>query len=155
MFYTCSRVRSTHQETRTKNKSDRLNFSTFYSFDLRCLDFVVFRDYKKVYNMNKLQILCVLVVASLCLSSINATYIDCSMECLFAAFRQPTVCECKHTRKLHWGKRAPRQRNHKLPIFRYGKRAVPYGSSELDERLDTLRSIQDSFRDLPQYEYDV
>lgn len=75
-----------------------------------------------------------MIVACLCLSNyIQATYIDCSMECLFAAFRQPTVCECKNSRKLHWGKRAPRNKPHRLPTFRYGKRAVSFSNSDLDQ----------------------
>lgn len=83
--------------------------------------------------MNNLTLVCILVVAGLCVN-INAAYIDCAMECLFADFRKPTVCECKSTRKLHWGKRAPRAHTHKLPTFRYGKRAVPYVSSDVDDR---------------------
>lgn len=89
-----------------------------------------------------------MMAACLCLSNIaQSAYVDCSMECLFAAFREPTVCECKNTLKLHWGKRAPRPRTHRLPTFRYGKRAVRFSNSDLDEdRLDTLRSIQDGLR---------
>ena len=76
--------------------------------------------------------ICVMVfVVLLNLSMLHrsqAAYIDCSMECLFAAFRQPTVCECNNNLKLHWGKRAPRTRSHSLPTFRYGKRSVRYNN---------------------------
>lgn len=75
-----------------------------------------------------------MMVASLCLFNLTqSAYVDCSMECLFAAFRERTVCECKNTLRLHWGKRAPRTRTHSLPTFRYGKRAARFSNSDLDE----------------------
>ncbi|WAR05892.1 hypothetical protein MAR_021261 [Mya arenaria] len=87
----------------------------------------------------------IFMAASMCLVSYShATYIDCSMECLFAAFRQPTVCECTNKVKLHWGKRAPRTRSRNLPTFRYGKRSVRLENSQYDDRLNSLRSIQDN-----------
>ncbi|KAH3702852.1 hypothetical protein DPMN_077878 [Dreissena polymorpha] len=53
--------------------------------------------------------ICVFVLAtSVCLSSVSEAYIDCFMECLFARFRQPTVCGCNYNVKPHRGKRASR-----------------------------------------------
>ncbi|XP_052255214.1 uncharacterized protein LOC127860937 isoform X2 [Dreissena polymorpha] len=93
--------------------------------------------------------ICVFVLAtSVCLSGVSKAYIDCSMECLFAKFRQPTVCECNYNVKSHWGKRAPRTQTHSgLPTFRYGKRAAFFDDSDLEEkdRFDELSAIQDEF----------
>jgi len=73
------------------------------------------------------------VVVCLCLGTLTrANYIDCSMECLFAAYRPPTFCECTNKVKLHWGKRTPSTRSRYLPTFRYGKRSVNLAGPELE-----------------------